>query len=80
MVLSYTACCFLAGLQDADHAVELANDIGYPVMIKASAGGGGKGMRVAWNDSETREGFRLSSQGVCACVRVRAYVRVCSCV
>uniref|UniRef100_A0A8C7P5J2 Propionyl-CoA carboxylase alpha chain, mitochondrial n=1 Tax=Oncorhynchus mykiss TaxID=8022 RepID=A0A8C7P5J2_ONCMY len=34
----------------------------YPVMIKASAGGGGKGMRIAWNDDETREGFRLSSQ------------------
>uniref|UniRef100_A0A8C8F5Z3 propionyl-CoA carboxylase n=1 Tax=Oncorhynchus tshawytscha TaxID=74940 RepID=A0A8C8F5Z3_ONCTS len=36
--------------------------VSYPVMIKASAGGGGKGMRIAWNDDETREGFRLSSQ------------------
>ncbi|EGD80548.1 propionyl Coenzyme A carboxylase [Salpingoeca rosetta] len=49
-------------VNDADHAVEIANQIGYPVMIKASAGGGGKGMRVAWNDKETREGFRMSSQ------------------
>jgi propionyl-CoA carboxylase alpha chain len=33
-------------------------------MIKASAGGGGKGMRVAWNDEQTKQGFRLSSQGM----------------
>ncbi|CAH1782280.1 unnamed protein product, partial [Owenia fusiformis] len=45
---------------DPDHAVKLANDIGYPVMVKASAGGGGKGMRVAWNDQETRDAYRLS--------------------
>jgi len=46
---------------DAHHAVQIAGDIGYPVMIKASAGGGGKGMRVAWNDSECREGFERAS-------------------
>ncbi len=44
-------------IRDAAHAVAIANDIGYPVMIKASAGGGGKGLRVARSDAETREGF-----------------------
>ncbi len=47
-------------IDDAEHAVKIAKDIGYPVMIKASAGGGGKGMRVAFNDDEAREGFALS--------------------
>ncbi len=45
---------------DAEEAVRIAASIGYPVMIKASAGGGGKGMRIAWNDAEAREGFQLS--------------------
>ncbi|XP_038127131.1 propionyl-CoA carboxylase alpha chain, mitochondrial [Cyprinodon tularosa] len=49
-------------VKTADEAVKIAQQIGYPVMIKASAGGGGKGMRIAWNDEETREGFRFSSQ------------------
>jgi propionyl-CoA carboxylase alpha chain len=40
-----------------DHAVEIAREIGYPVMLKASAGGGGKGMRVVWDDDECRDGF-----------------------
>ncbi|MBI5164623.1 MAG: acetyl-CoA carboxylase biotin carboxylase subunit [Magnetospirillum sp.] len=47
----------LGVIKDPDEAVRIANDIGYPVMIKASAGGGGKGMRLAWNDAEAREGF-----------------------
>lgn len=44
-------------IRDADHAVALAEDIGYPVMLKASKGGGGKGMRIAWNAGQCREGF-----------------------
>lgn len=47
-------------ISDAEHAVKIATEIGYPVMIKASAGGGGKGMRIAWNDDEAREGFDRS--------------------
>ncbi|KAI7845174.1 hypothetical protein COHA_001219 [Chlorella ohadii] len=49
-------------VKDADHAVSVAEDIGFPVMIKASAGGGGKGMRIAWNERELREGFELCTQ------------------
>ncbi|MGI9317353.1 MAG: acetyl-CoA carboxylase biotin carboxylase subunit, partial [bacterium] len=44
-------------VKDSDEAVSIAGNIGYPVMIKASAGGGGKGMRVAWNDDECKDGF-----------------------
>jgi len=48
-------------VKSAEEAVKIANaTIKYPVMIKASAGGGGKGMRICWNDDELREGFRLS--------------------
>ena len=46
---------------DADKAVAAAREIGYPVMIKAAAGGGGKGMRIAGSDAELREGFRLAA-------------------
>jgi propionyl-CoA carboxylase alpha chain len=51
---------YLGVIDDADHAVKIAAEIGYPVMIKASAGGGGKGMRIARTDAETRAGFQSS--------------------
>lgn len=51
---------FMGIIEDADEAVKISNEIGYPVMLKASAGGGGKGMRIAWNDDEAREGFQSS--------------------
>ncbi|MGB1023259.1 MAG: biotin carboxylase N-terminal domain-containing protein [Paracoccaceae bacterium] len=51
---------YMGLIEDAEEAVKISNEIGYPVMIKASAGGGGKGMRIAWNDDEAREGFQSS--------------------
>ena len=48
-------------VRDADHAVEISNGIGYPVMLKASAGGGGKGMRVAWDEADCRDGFERAT-------------------
>jgi propionyl-CoA carboxylase alpha chain len=48
-------------VKDAMEAASIAGDIGYPVMIKASAGGGGKGMRVAYSDKELTEGFQLAA-------------------
>jgi propionyl-CoA carboxylase alpha chain len=48
-------------IPDADTAVGVARDVGYPVMIKASAGGGGKGMRIAATDAEVRDGFRSAA-------------------
>ena len=45
-------------------ALKIAGEVGYPIMLKASAGGGGKGMRVARNDKETVEGFRLARDEV----------------
>ncbi len=49
---------YVGEISDDDEAVKISKDIGYPVMIKASAGGGGKGMRVAYNEIEVREGFK----------------------
>lgn len=51
---------YMGLIEDADEAVKISTEIGYPVMLKASAGGGGKGMRIAWNDEEAREGFQSS--------------------
>src|SRR5687767_4611142 len=50
----------LGVIEDDKHAVRIAQEIGYPVMIKASAGGGGKGMRIAHSKSEVAEGFNLA--------------------
>ncbi len=44
-------------IDDTKHAIKISEEIGYPVMIKASAGGGGKGIRVAWNTKDVEEGF-----------------------
>src|SRR3954453_16267236 len=51
----------LGVIEDAAHAVKIADEIGYPVMIKASAGGGGKGMRIAHSTAEVAEGFNLAT-------------------
>ncbi len=51
---------YLGVIEDDKHAVRIADEIGYPVMIKASAGGGGKGMRIALSKSEVAEGFNLA--------------------
>ncbi|UPT91217.1 acetyl/propionyl/methylcrotonyl-CoA carboxylase subunit alpha [Bradyrhizobium barranii subsp. apii] len=51
---------YLGVIEDDKHAVKIADEIGYPVMIKASAGGGGKGMRIAHSRSEVAEGFNLA--------------------
>jgi propionyl-CoA carboxylase alpha chain len=52
---------YLGVIRDAEEAVTIAREIGYPVMVKASAGGGGKGMRIAHNDQEARDGFRSAT-------------------
>jgi propionyl-CoA carboxylase alpha chain len=51
---------YMGLIEDAEDAVKISNQVGYPVMIKASAGGGGKGMRIAWDDEGAREGFQSS--------------------
>ncbi len=53
---------FLGEIADTDEAVRIASDIGYPVMMKASAGGGGKGMRLAYGEQDVREGFEATKR------------------
>ena len=66
---------YLGEIADAKHAVKIAGEIGYPVMIKASAGGGGKGMRIAWNAKEAEEGLRPRPLGSQVELRRRSRVR-----
>ena len=53
---------YMGEVDTVEEVLKISNDIGYPVMIKASAGGGGKGMRIAFNDQEAAEGFKLSKE------------------
>ncbi len=53
---------FVGEIDDTEHAVRISAEIGYPVMMKASAGGGGKGMRLAYNDQDVREGFEATKR------------------
>ena len=52
---------YMGVIRDADEAIRISHEIGYPVMLKASAGGGGKGMRIAHNDAEAHEGFERAT-------------------
>lgn len=53
---------FVGEIDDTEHAVRIATEIGYPVMMKASAGGGGKGMRLAYSEADVREGFEATKR------------------
>ncbi|MDP9085548.1 MAG: acetyl/propionyl/methylcrotonyl-CoA carboxylase subunit alpha, partial [Pseudomonadota bacterium] len=53
---------YLGEIADTDEAVKIAGDIGYPVMMKASAGGGGKGMRLAYSEADVRDGFEATKR------------------
>ncbi|MFM9937713.1 MAG: acetyl/propionyl/methylcrotonyl-CoA carboxylase subunit alpha, partial [Novosphingobium sp.] len=53
---------FVGEIEDTEHAVRIASEIGYPVMMKASAGGGGKGMRLAHSEQDVREGFEATKR------------------
>ena len=53
---------FVGEIDDTEHAVRISEEIGYPVMMKASAGGGGKGMRLAYSEKDVREGFEATKR------------------
>ena len=53
---------YVGEIEDTEHAVRISNEIGYPVMMKASAGGGGKGMRLAYSEQDVREGFEATKR------------------
>ncbi|MDX3899498.1 MAG: acetyl/propionyl/methylcrotonyl-CoA carboxylase subunit alpha [Sphingobium sp.] len=53
---------FVGVIENTEHAVKISNEIGYPVMMKASAGGGGKGMRLAYSEQDVREGFEATKR------------------
>jgi propionyl-CoA carboxylase alpha chain len=53
---------YLGEIADTEEAVKIAQEIGFPVMMKASAGGGGKGMRLAWSEQDVREGFEATKR------------------
>jgi len=53
---------FVGEIDDTEHAVRISEEIGYPVMMKASAGGGGKGMRLAYSEQDVREGFEATKR------------------
>ena len=53
---------FVGEIEDIEHAVRISAEIGYPVMMKASAGGGGKGMRLAYDEKDVREGFEATKR------------------
>src|SRR5690606_16429374 len=66
---------YLGEISDAKEAVKIASEIGYPVMIKASAGGGGKGMRIAYSEKECEEGFALArSEAKSSCGDDRVFI------
>ncbi|MCX7864549.1 MAG: ATP-grasp domain-containing protein, partial [Novosphingobium sp.] len=66
---------YVGEIEDTEHAVRIAEEIGYPVMMKASAGGGGKGMRLAFCERDVREGFEATRrEGLNSCGYDRVFI------